>query len=469
LRRRGGGVEAAHIDALTARLPDPQIPETGRAYSLLVGGVGGTGVVTIGAVLSMAAHLEGKGASVLDFMGFAQKGGTVLSYVRFAPSPALLNQVRIDAGMADAAILCDLVVGTDARALAVMRKGGTRAVANLDVQPTADFIRDRNVDFAARARLKTLAAACGADAVRGVDAGAIVDRLMGDLVFTNMFLLGFAWQQGLAPVAFPALRRAIELNGVAVAKNLKAFALGRAAAVDLPAVREAAGLTASAGPEPDPALDQIVAHRAAHLKDYQNARYAAAYRGFVADVAGKSRAADPQQRFARAVAKNLFKLMAYKDEYEVARLYADGRFRARLAAEFEGDFRLQFHLAPPVLSAGTDALGRPRKSAFGPFMAPAFSVLRRLKFLRGTPFDPFGMSAERRLERRLIADYRALVARIAGAVTRESLDAAVALASVPDDIRGFGPVKLAAILKAEEKTAELMARFAAPQAVAQVA
>ncbi len=293
-------------------LPEPKLPALGRSFDLLVGGVGGTGVVTIGAIITMAAHLEGKGASVLDFMGFAQKGGTVLSYVRLGEGPAALNQVRIDIGAADAAIVCDLVVGTDPRSLAVMRKEKTRVAANTEIIPTADFIRNRNIDFAAHHRLKTLKDACGADHVASIDANEIVQRLLGDLVFSNMFLLGYSWQFGLAPVSREALLRAIELNGVAVEKNKFAFALGRAAAVDPDLVYRAARLTSETPVEST--LGDLIDRRACFLTEYQNARYAAAYRDFVEQAANEASNVSGGEEFARAVAKYLFKLMAYKDE-----------------------------------------------------------------------------------------------------------------------------------------------------------
>jgi indolepyruvate ferredoxin oxidoreductase len=321
-------------------------------------------------------------------MGFAQKGGTVLSYVRLASRPAALNQVRIDAGRADAAIICDLVVGSDPRSLSTMGLGRTRAVASLDIQPTADFIRNRSIDFDAHARLKAIAAACGEGRVDAIEAGSLAERLLGDLVFSNMFLLGYSWQKGLAPVSLAALRRAIELNGVAVARNLEAFSLGRAAAIDPEAVRRAAGLAAAAPPAEEP-FEALVARLEKHLSDYQSREYAESYSTFVRRVATRATPLAGGDRFARAVARNLFKLMAYKDEYEVARLFSDGRFREKLAAEFDGVEKLKFHLAPPLLAADLDEQGRPRKRVFGPWMADAFSLLRHFKFLRGTAFDPF--------------------------------------------------------------------------------
>ncbi len=449
------------LEALLAASPAPILPRIERAYDLLVAGVGGTGVVTIGAIITMAAHLEGKGSSVLDFMGFAQKGGAVLSYVRLAASPSALHQVRVDAGEAEALIACDLVVATDPRALGVMQAGVTRAVASTDILPTADFIRDRNVDFEPRRRVRTLQKACGDDNVSTIDAGGVALRLLGDSVYSNMFLLGFAWQKGLVPVSEAALMRAIDLNGVSVDKNKDAFALGRAAAIDDGAVLRAAGMVEQT--PADLTLQQFVDRRASFLAVYQNAAYGERYRAFIKTIADASAKADAGAAFSRAVAKNLFKLMAYKDEYEVARLHTDGSFRRKIAGAFSGDYRVKFHMAPPVFNRGLDDQGRPKKSEFGPWMYAALSVLRRLRFLRGTAFDPFGRSEERRLERRLIEDYRARIADIAARLTPENLDAAIAIASLPDDIRGYGPVKRASIDAADKRLAGLMDSFNQPR------
>ncbi|MBI1364352.1 MAG: indolepyruvate ferredoxin oxidoreductase family protein [Alphaproteobacteria bacterium] len=438
-------------------LPEPALPALGRSFDLLVGGVGGTGVVTIGAIVTMAAHLEGKGASVLDFMGFAQKGGTVLSYVRLGENPAALNQVRIDIGAADAAIICDLVVGTDQRSLSVMRKGATRASANMEIMPTADFIRDRDIDFAAHQRLKLLKDACGDENVCDIDASAIAGRLLGDLVFSNMFLLGYSWQKGLVPVGLAALMRAIELNGVAVDKNRQAFALGRAAAVDPDAVYRAAGL--KRGAEREPSLAELIARRADFLTAYQNRAYARRYRDFVERVAEGADALPGGEAFSRAVAIGLFKLMAYKDEYEVARLHTDGTFRKKIADEFEGDYKIRFHMAPPIFNRGLDEQGRPRKTTFGPWMYGALSVLRRFRFLRGTILDPFGQTAERRLERRLITEYRARIEALLPRLSAQNMQAAVAIARLPEDVRGYGPVKLASIEKTAARLDDLMRGF----------
>lgn len=455
------------LTALMSKLPQPTIGAIDKSYDLLVGGVGGTGVVTIGAIITMAAHLEGKGATVLDFMGFAQKGGTVLSYVRLGDKPSSINQVRIDNGEASAVIVCDLVVGTDQRSLNVMQPGKTRVAANTEIIPTADFIKDRNIDFGQHLRLKKIKDACGDANVSAVDASAIARRLMGDLVFSNMFLLGYSWQQGLVPVSFDAIDRAIALNGVAVEKNKQAFALGRAAAVNANVVNIAAGLVdAPLMPE---TLDEIINRRADFLTAYQDAGYAQIYRDFVADIASKVQNLDQDNAFAKTVARYLFKLMSYKDEYEVARLYTDGSFKAKLQKEFTGAFKLKFHMAPPVFNSGLDADGRPRKKQFGSWMLPVFTVMAKMRFLRGTKFDLFGMTQERRMERRLIEEYKAEIADITDRMTADNMQSALRIAALPDDIRGFGPVKEASVEKVVERRMRLMKEFNNAAASSQVA
>ena len=448
------------LSTLLNALPEPQAPIIDRTYDMLIGGVGGTGVVTIGAITTMAAHLEGKGASVLDFMGFAQKGGTVLSYVRLGGAPTDLNQVRIDIGEAEAIIACDLVVGTDPRALRVMKKGATRSIANMDIIPTADFIRDRNVDFQARLRLKSIEKACGESNVDALDANTLAARLLGDLVFSNMLLFGFAWQKGLVPLSFAAIDRAIELNGVAVDKNKRAFALGRAAAINPEAVHEAAGL--SEKPVAEKSVDELVAHRASFLAQYQNEAYANDYRAFIQKITSATSSVPGADAFVKATARYLFKLMAYKDEYEVARLYTDGAFKENIAKSISGDYRLKFHMAPPIFNKALDSEGRPKKSEFGPWMMRAFWLLAKFKFLRSTPFDPFGRTEERKMERRLITEYRDRIEMVAERLNQGSLDAAIAIASLPDEIRGYGPVKEQSVEDAENKLPGLMEAFEHP-------
>jgi indolepyruvate ferredoxin oxidoreductase len=446
--------QASDLD-VTARarsLPEPERAELATPYNLLVTGVGGTGVITVGALVAMAAHLEGRGASVLDFTGFAQKFGPVLSFIRLAAKPSDIHQVRIDQGAADALIGCDIVVSSSAKAAVTYRKG-MGAVINRAEMPTGDIVRHPDASLAVTLRLATIARAIGSENLASLDANRISDALFGDTVFANVIMLGAAWQHGLVPVGSAALMRAIELNGVAVEQNKRAFAGGRLAAADQ---NFAAALTGPAVPEET--LDQIIARRADFLTSYQDNRYAQRYREFVTGVGAAEQARLPKsQRFTIAVARALFKLMAYKDEYEVARLHTRTGLREKLRQEFEGDFRINYHLAPPFLASGQDARGRPLKRAFGPWIEPAFRVLARLKTLRGTRLDIFGYTRERRMERGLIAWYEGLVTELVPILQADLLDPLVEIAALPMEIRGYGPVKQATIDKVQAKVARLRA------------
>ncbi|MEP9350717.1 indolepyruvate ferredoxin oxidoreductase family protein [Xanthobacter sp. KR7-225] len=437
-RRRPRGAGTDDLVLRAAALPAPARPSLDRPFDLLVTGVGGTGVVTVGALITMAAHLEGLGASVLDFMGFAQKFGPVLSYVRVAARPADLNQVRIDEGSADALIGCDLVVSSSPKASATYRPG-MKAVVNTAQMPTGDMVRHPDADLAAPARLAAIAEVIGADALSAADANAVSESILGDGVYANVVMLGLAWQKGLVPVSHAALARAIELNGVAVADNRAAFALGRLLAAD-PSF--GSHLASPAGKAPE-TLDELIARRTAFLTAYQDAPYAARYEALVERVR-KAEAGRGSQELTEAVARSLFKLMAYKDEYEVARLHAEPAFRAELRQAFDDGFKVSYHLAPPFLPAGRDARGRPRKRTFGPWLRPALAVLARMKRLRGTAFDIFGYSAERRMERELIGWYETLIETTFTRRDMEPFADLVAIARAPMDVRGYGPVKEAA-------------------------
>lgn len=438
-RRKGGQVDSDPA-TLAAGLPAPDMPRLDLPYDLLVTGVGGTGVVTVGALITMAAHLEGKGASVLDFTGFAQKFGPVLSFIRLAASPAAIHQVRIDAGAADALIGGDIVVSSSPKASATYRQG-MGAVLNLAEAPTGDIVRHRDASLNVDLRAEKIAGTIGA-VPRAIDAGRLSERLLGDTVYANILLLGFAWQDGLVPVSLDALRRAIELNGVAVETNLKAFDWGRLAHARPETLPEAA----TDAPATDDSLDALIARREAFLVDYQDEAYAGRFRRLV-DRVRAHEAAIGSDGLTEAVARALFKLMAYKDEYEVARLHTDPAFLESLKREFEGDFRIHYHLAPPLLPPGKDARGRPNKRQFGPWMLSAFRLLARMKGLRGTVFDPFGYTAERREERALIAWYEDLVE-----THLDGIDAAGAADwkkrfEAPLQMRGYGPVKAEAVAR----------------------
>ena len=456
-------------------LPDPVLPDLAQPWGILITGIGGTGVVTIGAILCMAAHLEGKGVTALDMAGLAQKGGSVWSHVRLAADPGQLWAPRIAAGEADAVIGCDIVVTVGDETLAKMQLGRTRAVVNSDSSVTSEFVRTvaeqartgdldryRDPEFPTVAMEEQIVDAVGPDAAWFLDAGRLATSLMGDAIATNMFMLGCAWQRGLVPLSEAAIIQAIELNGAAVALNSAAFQWGRRAAHDLAAV-ESRATPGDALPDQrhlSASLEEMIERRAAYLTAYQDAAYAARYRTLV----GRVREAEAQRvpgsdALARAVARNLHKLMAYKDEYEVARLYSDTDFLARVGAMFEGGWKLKFHLAPPLLAGPDPVTGEPEKQTYGPWMLRAFRVLARLKRLRGTWLDPFGHTAERRQERQLVLDYEALVPELLAALTPDNHATAVELAAIPDRIRGFGPVKERFLRHAKTREAELLAAF----------
>jgi indolepyruvate ferredoxin oxidoreductase len=458
LRKSRGMATGSVLSRTLAELPAPSLPPLEGSFDLLVGGVGGTGVVTVGQLIAMAAHLESRGVSVLDFMGFAQKGGTVLSYVRMAPAPDRLHQVRIGHGRADALIACDMVVATSQKALSVLRPNHTRVVANEAELPTADYVLYRDADMQADKRLGVLRQAVGDDRFDALDANGIAEKLMGDTVFSNVMMLGFAWQKGLLPVSEAALMRAIELNGVAIDRNKEAFGWGRVAAAE-PAVIDTLlqGSQDASRAAAEPTLDELIASRHGHLERYQNRRWADRYRDDVNRVRAVERALGHEHLLlTRVVAQQLYRFMAYKDEYEVARLFAETDFMKEVNDTFEGDFKVHFHLAPPILNTGTDARGRPRKRRFGPWMFRVFKVLARMRGLRGSVFDPFRYSADRRLDRALLADYQQLVERIARELNAGNYDTFLQLAELPSEVRGFGPVREQAAEAIQAKRQQLL-------------
>jgi indolepyruvate ferredoxin oxidoreductase len=449
------------VEASDIVLPEPALPKLDQPYGILITGIGGTGVVTIGQLLGMAAHLEGKGTSVMDLTGLAQKGGAVLSHVRIADRPDRLHAVRIGTAQADLLLGCDLVVSASADALGRAGRERTTAIVNAQETVTGDFTRNADWDFPAT-KLQGMIRDVFGKAVDFPDATRLATALMGDAIATNPFMLGFAYQRGLIPVSSEAIARAIELNGVAIEFNKRAFHWGRRAALDLAAVER---IASPARPTIPDTLPEIVAHRRKHLTGYQDAAYADGYQALVDKVAAAERARMPgSDALARAVARNYAKLLAYKDEYEVARLYTDGSFRDRLAQQFDGDFGLKVHLAPPLWAKRDPATGHLKKQAYGGWVLRAFGLLAKLKFLRGTALDPFGRTAERREERRLIGEYEALVAEIIAHLSPANHAAAVALASLPETIRGFGHVKDASIAKAAARRLELLAAFRNPPA-----
>ncbi len=453
-RRRKSGAEFDLAGALVD-LPTPPLPALDDPYDLLVTGVGGTGVVTVGALITMAAHLEGKGSSVLDFTGFAQKFGTVLSYIRLGARPEEIHQVRIDRGAADAVIGCDAVV-TSASAASQHYRKGTRMVLNRAEMPTGDLVLNRDADLRLAAREKVIAGAVGAENLWGFDANRLSERLMGDTVFANVMMLGFAWQKGLVPVSKLALRQAIVLNGTAIERNHRAFDIGRLMAAHPERLPQDA-------PEKLPeTLDKVIAHRAEYLTEYQDAAYAARYR----DRLAQFRATLPDDladELTLIAAKALFRLMAYKDEYEVARLHTRTGFDKTLAAEFEPGFRVNYHMAPPLLSWRKDARGRPRKRVFGAWLSPVMRGLASMRRVRGTWLDPFGHGHDRREERELIDWYEGILSRLGPLVQSESAGQARAILSAALEFRGYGPVKSAAIAKGRPEADRMLAELAGGQ------
>ena len=438
------------------RLPEPALPLLDRSFNTIITGVGGTGVVTVGALMSMAAHLEGKGAGEMQMAGLAQKGGAVSIHVRIAPTPADITAIRVATAEADAVIGGDLVVAASPKTLSGMARGRTRVVCNSHEIVTGAFVKDGAYSLPSERLRRSVEAKVGADAVAWLDATRLAERLLGDALYANVLMLGAAWQQGLVPLSRAAILRAIELNGAGVEGNKAAFEIGRWAMVDPDAAQAALGGAAAPAPQ---TLDQVIARRVALLTAYQNRRWARKYETAIAAVrAAEAQAAPGAQAVAQAAAHSLFRLMSYKDEYEVARLHAE-TLEAAVAEGFEGVTRIDFHLAPPILGRkGVDGL--PRKSTFGPWMLRAFKALRHGKALRGTPLDPFGWSAERRMERRLIAEFRADLARLAEGLTPDRHALAVEIAGWPQQVKGFGHVKQAAAEAAQKRRAELWAAFA---------
>ena len=517
--RKGSKRDAS---TLLDNLPAPPVRTAlEQPWNILITGVGGTGVVTIGALLGMAGHLEGKGSSVLDQTGLAQKGGAVTTHIRIARTPADIHAVRIAAGEADLVLGCDMVVVNDYWALSKVRAGRTQVVLNTYEAMPGSFTTRPDMQFPAADIVAGIRVALGGESPLLLDATQLATALLGDAIAANLFILGYAWQQGLVPLSFDALMRAIELNGAAVAMNQQAFAWGRLAAVDPHAVQQAAGLVrtghTSAETTPGPlhalppgewestewgattaprnssderelrglpghagddvaflpldderlsrSLDEMITRRAAFLVDYQDQAYADRYRSLVDRVRkGEQDTLGGSTALTETVARYLFKLMAYKDEYEVARLYTSGDFQRRLQQQFEGDYQLRFHLAPPLF-AKKDAQGRLIKKEYGPWMLKAFGVLAKLKFLRGGRLDPFGRTAERVGERRLITDYEATVQLLLDGLDDHRLALAVEIASIPEHIRGYGHVKEAHLEKAKAREATLLAQWNNPRAL----
>jgi indolepyruvate ferredoxin oxidoreductase len=450
-------------------MEDPKLAELKNPYGILVTGIGGTGVITIGQIVGMAAHLEGKGVSVLDMSGLAQKYGAVTSHVQIAARAEDIHATRLDTGGAHLLLGCDLVVSASTESIAKLAPSRTRAVVNATVTPTAEFVKNPNWQLPGSDLQRDIVdSAKDADFVAATE---LATGLMGDTIATNMFMLGYAYQKGWVPLARASLERAIELNGVAVEFNKKSFAWGRRAAVDPERVRR---IAQPAGVIPidqhlSRNLDELIERRARFLAEYQNAAYADKYRALVNKVRRVELERVNSSKLTEAVARYYAKLLAYKDEYEVARLHADAGFRRKIEDMFEGDYKVAFHLSPPAFARLDPVSGEPRKMRFGPWILPVFKVLRSLKGLRGTPLDPFGYTEERRTERALIEEYEQSVERLLAGLKAQNHALAVQIASIPEEMRGFGHIKMRSVAAARKKRDELLAGFGAAPVPARAA
>ena len=461
--KRGTGVAADHA---LAPLPEPKLPAIGKTYDIIVTGVGGTGVVTIGGILGMAAHLEGKGVGVLDMAGLAQKGGAVYSHMRIAERAEDIHAIRIAAGGADLVLGGDIVVAGNKKVLAAVEHGKTEMVINTAEFLPGDFTRNADFSLPTERLKRAIVGDAGHDKAHFIDATRAATALLGNSVGANIFLVGYAYQLGAIPLSDAAIEQAIELNGEAVDMNKAAFHWGRRA------VLEPAAVAALIKPAPEAvsdartlsqSFDEMVARRTAFLTAYQDAAYAARYRRWVEQAKAAEAARAPGKGgLADAVGRYLFKLMAYKDEYEVARLYTDGAFAKQVKNEVGGEkLRLEVHLAPPLLARRDKVTGEPKKMTFGPWIFPLFGLLAKFKFLRGTAFDPFGYSTERKTERALVRDYEIMLDEVLAKLTPENHHIAVGLAVIPEKIRGFGHVKLRHLKAAKADEAALLDQFRA--------
>jgi indolepyruvate ferredoxin oxidoreductase len=464
----GGQLKKGNSGAKTAgddfpALPEATPPSLAEPCGVLVTGIGGTGVITIGQILGMAAHLEGKGVSVLDMSGLAQKYGAVMSHVKIATSAKDVHVARLGTGDARLVIGCDLVVTASGDALDKMQAQRTRALVNGTTSPTAAFVKNPDWQLPGSNLQQDILEACGGKNAEFIPAAELATALMGDSIATNMFMLGYAWQKGWVPLGREAIERAIELNGVAVAFNQQSFVWGRRAAVDLERVRRIA-LPAAVIPIEQHLsrnLEELVERRTQFLTGYQDAAYAERYRALVLKVKQIEQEKSNSTKLSEAVARYYAKLLAYKDEYEVARLYTDGAFRRKIEGMFEGDYKLVFHLAPPLLAKPDARTGEPAKMQFGGWVLNLFGILSKLKGLRGTAFDIFGRTEERRMERALIGEYEATVAALLQDLSRDNHALAVEIATLPESIRGYGHIKAKSVEAARKKREELLARYTA--------
>jgi indolepyruvate ferredoxin oxidoreductase len=451
-RKQSGEISLSILDALADALPHPKTAGLDEPYNLLVTGVGGTGVVTVGALVTMAAHLEGLGATVLDFTGFAQKFGSVISYIRLANEPSDLNQVRIDERSADSVIACDIVVSTSPKASSTYRSG-TQVALNTAVMPTGDMILHRDANLQIDRRQQVIEDTVGSDNVNAFDANQAAESLLGDAVFANVMMMGYAWQLGMIPVSLASLDRAIELNAVQIDKNRLAFKIGRV----LSSGKESISQLLPKTPDLVDSLDELIEHRAQYLIEYQNDNWASRFRATMEQIKAVESEFGSEE-ISKATARSLFKLMSYKDEYEVARLHSQTGFREKLERLFEGDFTVHYHLAPPLLGRDKDHRGRPKKREFSRGIYPAFSVLSKLKWLRGSFADPFGWTAERRMERELIAWFERLITTCCEELNANNHDLWLEIMQSPMNIRGYGPVKEESVVSVKRHVNDKLGR-----------
>ncbi len=448
-------------------IPMPRVPPLDKNFAMVITGVGGTGVVTIGALIGMAAHLEGKGCGIIDMAGLAQKGGAVISNLRLAPSPDDIQAIRVAAGGADPVLGCDYVVTASEKVLACIKPGRTKLAVNNHETITADFTLDPDAVLPTDLIRTVITARAGANSADFIDAGTLATRLMGDSIAANLFLLGFAWQKAMLPLSHDALIRAIKINGVAVEMNTKAFLWGRRAAWDIARVETIANTqgTASSDLHLSSSLDEAIARRMDELTAYQNAALAARYEKLVERTReAEAKIEARSKELSRAVMFNYHKLLGYKDEYEVARLFSNGEFEATLRNHFSGDIQIEFQFAPPFIAQRDKATRRLRKLRFGPWMMRALRLLAGLKIIRGSLLDPFRYQPERALERALIRQYETDISTVLDRLNRNNYQIAVDIASLPAGIRGFGPIKIEAAKQAEAKRDDLFTRFYAESA-----
>jgi len=446
------------ISAAMPPVSEPVLPVAESAWGIVVGGVGGTGVITIGQLLGMAAHLEGKGVVTQDSGGLAQKGGATWSHVQIANRAEAIYTTKVDTAKADLVIACDSIVGASKYTMSVMQQGRTYVALNTHGTPTAAFVSNPDWVSPGGNCERAIRASVGETLVGAFDAEQAATQLIGDSIYTNPLLLGYAWQQGRVPLSHAALMRAIELNGVQVDNNKLAFEWGRRCAQDLKAVQSSFSAAQIIQFVKKPSLDEVIGQRVEFLTGYQDTAYAAQYRAFVDKVRGAESGLGQGTALTEAVARYLFKLMAYKDEYEVARLHTDPAFTARIADMFEGDYKIIHHLAPP-LTAKKNEKGELLKSPFGPWVRSAFGWLARMKGLRGGALDVFGRSEERRTERALIGEYRACIDELLQGLSTDKLPLAAEIARIPEEIRGYGHVKERHLKAARGKWDGLMAQW----------